>query len=86
MSLQKGLVSKRNRSRVGHRTRALVEGPSPDHDLILKGRLATQAPDIDSVVYLTECDPSTYKAGDFVEVEIVGAKDYDLIVRPVTVL
>jgi ribosomal protein S12 methylthiotransferase len=86
MSLQKALVSKRNRSRVGHRTRVLVEGPSPDHDLILRGRLATQAPDIDSVVYLTECDPSTYEAGDFVEVEIVGAKDYDLIVRPVTVL
>ena len=32
---------------------------SSDHDLVLKGRLATQAPDIDASVFLTECDPST---------------------------
>ena len=42
----------------------------------------TQAPDIDAVVYLTECDPSSFLAGDLVEVEIVGARDYDLVARP----
>jgi hypothetical protein len=36
------------------------------------------------VVYLTECDPSSLAAGEFAEVEIVGAKDYDLIARPLT--
>jgi ribosomal protein S12 methylthiotransferase len=86
MSLQKRLVSKRNRRRVGERTRAVVDGPAPDHELVLRGRLASQAPEIDSGVYLTEFDPSSYKTGDFVDVEIVGAKEYDLIVRPVTVL
>jgi hypothetical protein len=49
----------------------------------LKGRLATQAPDIDAAVFLTECDPSTLRAGQFAEVEIVGARQYDLIARPV---
>ena len=48
-----------------------------------EGRLASQAPDIDASVYLTECDPSSYRPGDFVEVAIVGARDYDLIARPV---
>jgi hypothetical protein len=50
---------------------------------VLRGRLSTQAPDIDASVYLTECDPSAYRAGDFVDVEVVGARDYDLLVRPV---
>jgi len=71
---------------VGERVRAMVDGPSADHELILRARLASQAPEIDASVYLTECDPSSYRGGDFVEVEIVGARDYDLIARPVTVL
>ena len=48
----------------------------------MKGRLATQAPDIDAGVYLTDCDPSSFPIGGFIEVEIVGSRDYDLIARP----
>src|ERR1700686_3652645 len=84
MSLQKRVVRSRQRTRVGQRVRVLVDGPASDHELVLKARLASQAPDIDAVVYLTECDPSSFRAGDFAEVEIVGAKDYDLIARPLT--
>jgi ribosomal protein S12 methylthiotransferase len=83
MSLQKQLIRKKNRGRIGERARIVVDGPAADHDLVLRGRLSTQAPDIDAVVYLTECDPSNYRAGDFAEVEIVGSKDYDLLARPV---
>jgi ribosomal protein S12 methylthiotransferase len=83
MGLQKGLVRARQRGRVGQRVRVLVDGLSPDHDLVLKGRLASQAPDIDASVFLDHCDPSTLGPGDFVEVEIVGARGYDLIARPV---
>jgi ribosomal protein S12 methylthiotransferase len=83
MSLQKRLVTGRQRQRIGQRVRVLVDGPSPDHDLVLKARLATQAPDIDASVYLTDCDPSSFRPGDFAEVEIVGARQYDLIARPV---
>ena len=83
MGLQKRLVRKRQRGRVGERARVLVDGPSSDHDLVLRARLSTQAPEIDASVYLTDCDPSAHKGGDFVEVEIVGASGYDLIARPV---
>jgi ribosomal protein S12 methylthiotransferase len=83
MSLQKRLIKARQRSRIGERARLLVDGPASEHELVLKGRLATQAPDIDASVYLTECDPSQFSAGDFTDVEIVGARDYDLIARPV---
>jgi ribosomal protein S12 methylthiotransferase len=83
MGLQKRLVKNRQRARIGERARILIEGPSSDHDLVLRGRLATQAPDIDASVFLTECDPSAYRSGDFAEVEIVGARDYDLVAKPV---
>jgi ribosomal protein S12 methylthiotransferase len=82
MSTQKRLVRRRQRGRIGERARVLIDGPAGDHELVLRGRLASQAPDIDASVYLTDCDPSGYRAGDFVEVTLVGARDYDLIARP----
>jgi ribosomal protein S12 methylthiotransferase len=83
MALQKRIVQRALRARVGERTRIVVDGPASDHELVLKGRLATQAPDIDASVYLTECDPSSLQSGDFAEVEIVEARGYDLVARPV---
>lgn len=85
MSQQKRAIRARQRGRIGERARVLIDGPSADHELVLKARLATQAPDIDAAVYLTECDPTAYRAGDFVEVQIVGARDYDLMARPVLI-
>ena len=83
MALQKRLIGKRNRRRIGERVRVLIDGPSSDHDLVVRGRLASQAPEIDPSVFLTDCDPSGFRAGDFVEAEVVGARLYDLFVRPV---
>jgi ribosomal protein S12 methylthiotransferase len=83
MSLQQRLIAARQRRRIGERTRVLVDGPSADHPLVVKGRLASQAPEIDAAVYLTECDPSSFRPGAFAEVEIVGARGYDLLARPV---
>jgi len=82
MSLQKRLIRRRQHSRIGERTRVMVDGPARDHDLVLKGRLSTQAPDIDASVFLTDCDPSAFKTGELIDVEIVGARDYDLVARP----
>jgi len=82
MALQKELVGERQSARIGQRVRVLIDGPSAEHDLVLKARLATQAPDIDAAVFLTDCDPSAFRAGEFAEVEIVGARDYDLVARP----
>jgi len=86
MSLQKRLVRTRLRRKVGQRARIVIDGPSADHELVLRGRLSTQAPDIDAGVFLTGCDPSRYRLGDFADVEVVGARGYDLIARPVSVL
>jgi ribosomal protein S12 methylthiotransferase len=83
MRLQKKLVTARQRARVGERARVVVDGPSGESDLVLRARLATQAPDIDASVYLTDCDPSSLAPGSFIEVDIVGARGYDLIAKPV---
>ena len=81
MSLQKRLSRRRQQSRIGERASVMVDGPSSDHELVLKGRLSTQAPDIDASVFLTDCDPSSLRPGTLVEVEIVDAREYDLVAR-----
>ena len=82
MSLQKRLVRARQRARIGQRVRVLIDGPAAEHELVLKARLSTQAPEIDAAVFLTECDASRFRGGDMIEVEIVGSRHYDLLARP----
>jgi ribosomal protein S12 methylthiotransferase len=83
MAKQKELVARRQAARVGERLRLVVDGPSEEHELVLRGRIQGQAPEIDPQVYLTDCDPTAFPAGHFVDVEIVGARGYDLIARPI---
>jgi ribosomal protein S12 methylthiotransferase len=84
MARQRDLVTARQRRRIGERTRLLVDGLSPEHELVVQGRLPGQAPEIDPVVYLTDCDPTTFPKGAFLDVEIVGAQEYDLVAKPVS--
>lgn len=86
MRVQRKIVAAQQRSRVGQQVRLLVDGPSADHELVLRARLEGQAPEIDPFVYLTDCDPSELSAGQFVTAEIVGSREYDLIARPLEVL
>jgi ribosomal protein S12 methylthiotransferase len=82
MAQQKKIVAARQKQRIGSHARIVVDGVSPEHDLVVTGRLNGQAPDIDSMVYLTEVDGAV-TPGAFLDVEIVGARDYDLIARPI---
>ena len=84
MRLQKSIVGRAHRARIGQQVRVLVDGPSADHDLVLRGRLEGQAPDIDPLVYLTDCDPSAIAPGQFVQAEIVASRAYDLLARPLS--
>ena len=85
MTLQRRLVTQANRRRTGERLRVLVDGASPEHPMALVGRHAGQAPEIDSVVYLTEVDLAAALPGSFVEAEVVGARGYDLVARPLPI-
>jgi ribosomal protein S12 methylthiotransferase len=79
MQLQRRLVSARLKARKGERVRVMVDGPSPDSPLVLQGRLASQAPDIDAVVVLSDCDPSAHAPGDLVDAVVTGHRGYDLV-------
>jgi ribosomal protein S12 methylthiotransferase len=82
MAAQRRIVQRSQRRRCGERVRVLIDGPAPEHGLVLRGRLESQAPDIDSCVYLTDVDPTAYRAGDFLDGIVEGAREYDLVVRP----
>jgi len=82
MARQRDIVAARQQRRLGEKARLVVDGTSPEHELVLQGRLPGQAPEIDPVVYLTDCDPSAFPMGSFLDVEIVGAEGYDLVARP----
>jgi ribosomal protein S12 methylthiotransferase len=83
MSRQKRIVTRSQRAQTGTEVRLLIDGPSPEHELVLQGRLEGQAPDIDPVVYLTDCDAAVHRPGDLISARIVGARGYDLIAAPV---
>jgi ribosomal protein S12 methylthiotransferase len=82
MRQQRRIVTAAQKRRIGERVRLVVDGVSDEHELVLRARLAGQAPDIDPQVFLTECDPSQFPDGTFLDGEIVGAHGYDLLVRP----
>lgn len=76
MSLQRTISTKNNRALVGRQLQVLVEGPSEESELVMVGRHAGQAPDIDGSVYLSggEVHPGT-----LVSVTVSQATDYDLL-------
>jgi ribosomal protein S12 methylthiotransferase len=80
MALQEKISARRNRTRVGERVEVLVEGTHPDTDLLLRGRTATQAPEIDGQVIIND---GSAESGTFVTVEITEAHPYDLVGRVV---
>jgi ribosomal protein S12 methylthiotransferase len=82
MSRQRRIVAARQEARIGTEVRVLIDGPSAEHELVLQGRLEGQAPEIDPVVYLTDCDPSVYSRGNLIRARIVGAEGYDLLATP----
>src|SRR5688500_11317308 len=69
MAEQKRIVARAQKRRVGSRVQVMVDGPSPEHELVWRGRLAGQAPDIDPVVYFTDVEPEALRPGALLQVE-----------------
>jgi ribosomal protein S12 methylthiotransferase len=85
MRLQKQIVARKHKARLGETVRVLVDGPSPESPLVLQGRVEGQAPDIDAVVYLSDCDPSELAPGQLVSARLTAARGYDLVASLVEV-
>ena len=76
MEIQKKISFKKYQEKVGQRELVLVEGPQRERGA-LRGRLQTQAPEIDGSVFLY----GKAQPGDWVEVRIIQALPYDLVAK-----
>jgi len=76
MKLQRGISRAYMQGLVGKELEVLVEGQSAETELLLQGRHAGQAPEIDGAVYINDGDA---RPGDIVRVLVEQAGDYDLV-------
>src|SRR5262249_29579740 len=76
MTLQRSIAHAKGAALVGRELTVLVEGPSDEHEYVMMGRHAGQAPDIDGQVYLSGGEA---RPGEIRRVTITQASDYDLV-------
>lgn len=76
MTIQRKIAHKKSVALIGRELEVLVEGQSDEHEYVVMGRHAGQAPDIDGQVYLSGGEA---RAGEMRRVLITQASDYDLV-------
>jgi ribosomal protein S12 methylthiotransferase len=79
MKEQAQISKNKLRGMVGRRVEVLLEGRSDESDLLLQGRMETQAPDIDGHVLINDVEERSVEPGNFYDVEITDSLEYDLI-------
>ena len=85
MKEQSRISRRNNKRRVGQTVRVLFEGESNESELLWQGRMETQAPDIDGCVLINDAPEGFVPApGEFVNVMITEAQQYDLVGSIVT--
>jgi ribosomal protein S12 methylthiotransferase len=78
MGVQAQISKDKNQQLIGQDVRLLVDGTSEDHEWVQVGRMESQAPEVDGQVYIDNSDTTRFKAGDFINVRITQAEQYDL--------
>ena len=82
MQIQRRISKKRKKALVGREFDLLLLGPSEESELLLEGRTAMHAPEIDGKVFVNDVpeglDP---KPGQFYRSQITEAYDYDLVAK-----
>lgn len=76
MALQRKIARAKNKARIGTELEVLVEGPSEEHELVMKGRHRGQAPEIDGQVYLSGGE---VLPGQMRRARVTQASDYDVV-------
>src|SRR5437016_3906543 len=79
MKEQAGISTNKLRGMVGRTAEVLLEGPAEESDLLLQGRMETQAPDIDGHVLINDVAETNVAPGNFYSVEITDSLEYDLV-------
>jgi len=82
MSIQRRISRQKKNALVGREFDLLLEGESGETELLLEGRTAMHAPEIDGKVFVNdlpgELEP---RPGEFYRCQITEAHDYDLVAR-----
>ena len=82
MKEQAKIAKRKHKAMVGNQVRVMFEGESNESELLWQGRMETQAPDIDGCVLINDAPEGLVpKPGEFVNVLIERAHDYDVIGR-----
>ncbi len=83
MKRQAAISRRRLQDMVGRHVEVLVEGTSEESELLIQGRMETQAPDIDGHVLINDTGELAVQTGEFYDVELTESMEYDLIGRVV---
>lgn len=80
MQIQRAISKRRKKALVGKEFDLLLEGPSGESDLLLEGRTAMHAPEIDGKVFVNDVPEGMEpRSGEFYRCRITEAHDYDLV-------
>jgi ribosomal protein S12 methylthiotransferase len=74
MEIQKSIVKEKNKALKGKIFPCLMELPVDEYGAVWTGRIYSQAPEVDGIVYVTDYEA---KMGKVVNVKIRKYKDYD---------
>ena len=78
MEIQKEISADNLQKLVGKTLPVLIQGPSAETELLWEGRLMSQAPEVDGLVYINDGAP---EEGKISMVNITESHDYDLVGR-----
>ncbi len=82
MQIQKRISKKSKKALVGKEFDLLLGGMSEESDLLLEGRTAMHAPEIDGKVFVNDVREGLEpKEGEFYRCQITEAHDYDLVAK-----
>jgi ribosomal protein S12 methylthiotransferase len=82
MGIQRQISKKKKKELVGREFDLLLEGSSEESDLLLEGRTAMHAPEIDGKVFVNDYPEELQpEAGQFYRCRITEAHDYDLVAQ-----
>jgi ribosomal protein S12 methylthiotransferase len=79
MEQQTKIAAAKNRGLIGKELPVLLEGPSQESELLLQGRLESQAPEIDGVCLINDSETDRLNPGEFRVVRISQALEHDLL-------
>src|SRR5208283_3205611 len=82
MGIQRQISKKKKRALVGREFDLLLEGESEETELLLEGRTAMHAPEIDGKVFVNDFpEGMTPQPGEFYRCQITESYDYEVVAR-----